>query len=365
MLKKVDNMIKYQTTAQKKDALIPSRSDFGKILLTRHTNLSSKDRRNILLSEIGEMGENKVIEIMKEFGGKEWTYLKNVWLDKGGRYESDLIVITKSGIYVFEIKNYEGYFEYDNGDCKINNYDLTENCIAQASRAYKKMRSICKDALIDAKVHGVIVFIGEYNPVEIKSVISNIQVIKRSGLKKYIADMLDAEKYFHETSVDTDLLMKQLNHYSIPDPFRFDPLPIHEMSDIRTGICCARCQSFELNFNRRYYVICNCGLEESREEALIRTICDYGVLTYNQNLHPMKIYHFIGKLIPHTSLYRVINKHFMKTHPQKRLGYINKKLPWDKISSQFTIAKPKKLYLYNNSVELNIYNKTESISTTL
>lgn len=343
-------MILYRTTEQERDALIPTRSDFGKILLTRHGSLTPKVRRDISLSEIGELGENKVIEVLQEYGSEDWIYLKNVWLDKGGRYESDLIVITKSGIYVFEIKNYEGFFEYDNGDCKINNYDLSENCIAQANRAYKKMQSIRNDAFIDAKVHGAIIFIGEYNPVEIKSVISNIQVVERSGLKNYIEDMLDEERHFHEAQVDIKRLMKQLNRYSIPDPFRFAPLSKEEMSYMRTGICCARCHSFDLNINRKDYVICDCGLEESREEALIRTVCEYGVLTYNQTLDGMKILNFIGRQVSQTSLYKTLNMHFKKISPNSRYGYINKNLPLDKLINEFTIAKPKKLHLDNKSL---------------
>ena len=191
-------MILYRTTEQEKDTLIPTRSDFGKILLLRHGHLTPKVRRDISLSEVGELGENKVVEILQEFGSKDWIYLKNVWLDKGGRYESDLIVITKSGIYVFEIKNYDGHFEYENGNCRINNYDLSENCIALTNRAYKKMQSICNDGFINAKVHGAIILIGEYNSVKIKSVISNIQVIERSRLKSYIENMLDKDRLFQE-----------------------------------------------------------------------------------------------------------------------------------------------------------------------
>lgn len=356
-------MILYRTTEQEKDALIPTRSDFGKILLTRHTNLSSKVRRDISLSEIGESGENKVVEVLQEFGSKDWIYLKNVWLDKGGRYESDIIVITKSGIYVFEVKNYEGYFEYDNGDCKINNYDLSENCIAQANRAYKKMQSICNDAFIDAKVHGAIVFIGEYNPVEIKSSINNIEVIQRSGLKSYIERMVDEEKNFQGRQIDIERLMKQLNHYSMPDPFRFSPLSDEDFIHIRRGICCSRCYSFDLDIDSTNYIKCDCGLEEPKEEALIRSICEYGVLTYNQTLNGMKIFNFIDCQISQTFLYKTLNMHFKKVNPNSRYGYINKNLPLDKLTSQFTIAKPKKLHL--NKESLIIYTHSDYMEQSL
>ena len=72
-------MILYRTTQQEKDALVPSKLDFGKILLTRHKRLSSKIRRDISLAEIGEQGENKVAEILKEFGNKDWIY-PDSWL---------------------------------------------------------------------------------------------------------------------------------------------------------------------------------------------------------------------------------------------------------------------------------------------
>ena len=358
-------MILYRTTQQEKDALIPSKLDFGNILLTPHKRLSSKIRRDISLSEIGEQGENKVVEILKEFGNKDWIYLENVWLDKGGRYESDIIVITNAAMYVFEVKNYEGIFEFDNGDCKINNYDLADNCIAQANRAYKKMHSICSESFIKAKIHGALIFIGEYNTVEIKSPISNIKVITRSGLKSYIQEMVEEERNFHERQVDVDTLMQQLNRYSISNPFIFKPLSEEEFSDVRTGICCSRCHNFDLGINGNNYIMCMCGLEEPRKEAIIRTICDYGVLTYDKNLESPKLIDFFNQQVSRSSLYQILEKHFLKVDPERSQGYINEKLPLSKKNNHFKIDKPKKLHLTQDSFivySYNGYNPAETIS---
>ena len=350
-------MILYQTTQQEKDAFIPSKLDFGNILLARHKNLSSKIRRGISLTEIGNKGESHVVKILKEFGSKHWIYLQNVWLDKNGRYESDIIVITNVGIYIFEVKNYEGNFVYDNGDCKINNYDLTENCIAQTNRAYKKMQSICSDTFIKAKTHGAIIFIGEYNPVEIKSPISNIKVVKRSGLKSYIQQMIEEERNFHERQIDIDSLMQQLNKYCIPDPFRFNPLSDEEFTNIRTGICCSRCQNFSLDITGEHYFRCECGMEESLEEAVIRTICEYGSLRYDKNLVVTKLLDFINHQTSLSNLYRILNKHFARINPKSRSGYHNKKLTLERISDDFKIVKPRKLYLHKNSLIVYMNNQ--------
>lgn len=358
-------MILYRTTQQEKDALVPSKLDFGKILLTRHKRLSSKIRRDISLAEIGEQGENKVVEILKEFGNKDWIYLENVWLDKSGRYETDIIVITNAAIYVFEVKNYEGIFVFDNGDCKINNYDLADNCIAQTNRAYKKMHSICDEAFIETKIHGALIFIGEYNTVEIKSPIGNIEVIKRSDLKSYIYEMIEEERNFHERQVDIDTLMQQLNRYSISNPFIFQPLSEAEFSDIRTGICCARCHNFDLDINRNDYIMCMCGLAEPREEAIIRTICDYGVLTFDKNFEAPKLIAFLNRQVSRSNLYQILEKHFLKVDPERSQGYMNRKLPLAKINNHFKINKPKKLYLKQDSFivySYNEYNPAETIS---
>lgn len=271
--------------------------------------------------------------------------------------KSDIIVITNVAIYVFEVKNYEGIFVFDNGDCKINNYDLADNCIAQTNRAYKKMHSICREAFIKDKIHGALIFIGEYNSVEIKSPIGNIKVVKRSGLKSYIQEMVEEERNFHERQVDTDTLMQQLNRYSISNPFIFKPLSEEEISDIRTGICCSRCQNFSLDITGEHYFRCECGMEESLEEGLIRTICEYGSLRYDKNLVVTNLLDFINHQTSISNLYRILNKHFARINPKSRSGYQNKKLPLERINDDFKIAKPRKLSLHKNSLTVYIYNQ--------
>lgn len=339
-------MIFMQSQLQKEDALEPSKIDFGKLLLNRHQNLSLKTQKDIMLSQTGEQGELEVINEMRTFGKDHWQYFRNVWLDINGRFECDLVVLTNARPYVFEIKNYDGLFTYEDGDCTLKSYDMPENCIFQASRSYKKMRNLCRQANIRTDVKGAIVFVGKYNPVEIKSPVRNIDIVEKCRLKEYIESMVLEEKYCQNRQFDVDKLIQQFDKYGISDPFRFPPLDDEDMKHIKTGICCGICQNFNLEINKNY-VKCHCGFHEPREEAMIRTICEYGVLRYDRYLEANELMIFLNNQSSRSYLYTILEKHFVKFKIGGRTFYRNKKLPYFLIHHQFEVDLPKTFRMDN------------------
>lgn len=101
--------------------------------------LSAADRRELLRKNkelslsrnlaIGAQGEQFVLNILKEVGHNDWIVLPNLWLEHYGIYESDIVLLTRHAPYVFEVKNYDGLFEYRDSRCSVNGNRMKENCI--------------------------------------------------------------------------------------------------------------------------------------------------------------------------------------------------------------------------------------------
>lgn len=74
---------------------------------------------------------------------------------------------------------------------------------------------------------------------------------------------------------------------------------------VRRGILCDSCGGGKIKYRLRYHIQCKqCGSTESKEGAILRTICDYGVLHYNEKLVLREVKAFINE----TSLDDTISK---------------------------------------------------------
>jgi len=342
------------TQLQKETAHLPTQLDFYRILYYRGSSYFSKKKKLYKSLQAGAEGEQLVIDKLKEYGRKHWIVLRNMWMNKNGQFESDIILITSHCVYVFEIKNYTGKFTYENGACLINNREIAHNCVQQARRNYVNIKDICSGLISPKRVKGALLFVGEDNDVEMNTDIDYIDVFNRTQLVGFIKRIVEEEEQYLDYPVDVDSLIARFEQYEISNPYAPDPLTLDEMKEVRGGIYCAHCHTFKVKIHR-HKVECDCGLIESREEATIRTICDYGVLQFESHLRRNKLVSFLKEQVSINYLTtKIIKKHFIVVENGSHTYYENKMLPYYKICDQFIIKKPKIFHLENNqSVQLN------------
>src|SRR5699024_12575770 len=125
----------YQTEFSKESNKLPSLLDFTRITHRRKLMDPKEGEYTLYRLEMGELGEQTVLDFIEKYGNKDWFVFQNVWMDYYGSYESDIILITKQAIYVFEVKNYDGDFEYVYGQSRINVYIYGSNCVFTVDHA--------------------------------------------------------------------------------------------------------------------------------------------------------------------------------------------------------------------------------------
>lgn len=322
----------------------PCKYDFYNVLEPRLTSPSNDLLNTIRRTKKGVAGENDVISIFTKYGRKHWMYFSNLWLNKNGRIEVDLLVVTNTSYYVSEIKNYDDYFSYDHGVCQLGDLILDEDCISQTRRTYSKFKNLCRQENIFTDVHGAIIFIGENCQVKIGSQIDSIKVISRNQLRDYIKEMMLDEKNNFQNNNQSSQLNSMLNNNIISDPFLPDSLVASNSIKLKYGIHCANCNNFDLYFHKQY-VECKCGLFEPREEAMVRSICEYGVLNYDQNLVKMKILEFIDYQCSYNYLDSILNKHFEPIQSAGTIEHVNPINSYKRIYNHFNFNLLKKHYI--------------------
>lgn len=326
----------YQTDLQKEAAKIPTKVDFDTVKNDRGLLTTEDEKYKYGLSILGEQGEETVLQYLQEYGRKNWIIVRNLWMNYFGPFENDLTLFTGHKMYTFEIKHFKGEYTYNNGLSKIDGVRRNINPIHQARRNCSNVQEIVNETSVNVPVEGALIFSGMDNFVEIQSEVTDLEIIPRNYLYTYIRKIVQEEKNHRGRSLNFQMLMAQLEKYEIEKRFIPEPLSKDDMLRIKRGIYCAHCKSYDIQI-RKHIVTCRCGFIENREEATVRTICDYGVLNYDKELTRKELLVFFNGQVSKTYLVNILNKHFIRVSKNSYTYYINKKLPYFRIKISFNI----------------------------
>lgn len=281
-------------------------------------------------TKMGIEGEQLLVDFIEKFGENDWQVLRNIWVDYYGTVESDLILLTRANCYFFEVKNYTGVFSYQNGTCRLNGQKLANNCVTQAMRAHTKFQGLCREAGLPCDPKGILLFTGEHNRVILKDEIFEIEVLERQDLM-YFMQKIKKEEARSGRRLNYTSFYRLLEKYRTANPFLPKPLNRQELENLRRGIYCGNCEKFEVELSH-FYAKCSCGFIEKRDDAILRGICDYGVLSYDKHLRVGELYYFLNRIASKENIYRILRQNFEFVKKGRNSYYINKKLPYDKLN---------------------------------
>lgn len=314
--------------------------DFLKVIDIRGNKAFAAQKNLYKSLHAGEMGEQTVLDYIAQYGDPSWTILRNIWINHFGNLECDLILITRHTIYVIEVKNYIGKFSYKNGKCYFNDKETKLNPLEQVRGNKIDLQNILANIYSHLTVEALVIFASADNDVEIQSEVNEIKIITRAQLRSFIQQLKHKEQTGTKTPLDINKILAALHTHETTNPFMPDPLTPGEMVDVRGGIYCAHCYSFNVHITR-LYIRCACGLTESKEEAVIRTICDLGVLNYKKHLSRKEINEFLAGDVSINYVRRILNKHFKTVNKSRNSYIINDGQPYEATARMYTIDQPK------------------------
>jgi hypothetical protein len=268
--------------------------------------------------------------------------MKNVWLDYYGIFECDLLLLTNTKVHPLEIKNYSGKFEFQNNQCLVNGKKVGHNSITQAQKVTTNIEQIFQQSHSNSPVQGTLIFIGQHNEVTVHDSIDTVEIVTANQLRNYIWQLVHEEKNHYGPFIDPESIIEQLAPFEVANPFTEAKIPSEIKDRIRTGICCSHCGNFKVNTTGAY-ISCQCGMYEPRENAIVRTICEYGVIHSDKNLKTTDLFEFFGGDISRTNLTYYLNKHFVKVGRSRNTKFINKKKLLYPITKEFKLTQPRYL----------------------
>ena len=330
----------------------PSQVEFNRIAYERNL-LSAKEKGHFTRGEKGTVGENLVCDFITDNGRPDWTIVRNLWLSDDGPFECDILLFTKYAVHTFEVKHYTGRFTYENGSCKIGQIKMEHDCIQQARKSFLKLQKICQKFNDHLPINGSIIFSSPKNKVEINSPVEDIHVLDIPDLYDYLQNIKNAEDLHPEQPINTERLINFLGSYEIENLYQPSPYSAEKMATAQKGGCCGMCRSFNIEHSK-HYVHCDCGFHESREETIVRSACEYGVLTYDRNFSTGDIMAFIGRQASSSYIQRTLAKHLHAVYKGSYSFYENLGRDYPYIQKDFYFKKSAYKYTKTQTRFLNI-----------
>lgn len=321
---------------------IPTRLELLRELNKRKAFVHHSDLRDELLrQERGAAGEEILFDYIRGIAPDHWIVLKNVWIKYYGIFECDVLLITHAGFYIFEVKNYSGRFEVDQHVGKHGSKNVGNNVISQALKITINLREILHKQMSSLDVIGTAAFVGINNKVVIKDEINSLNILNPNEVQEFIWDIRTAEYDYRGYQIDSDLILDILSQYEISNPYPPEKdIPEEVFQSIREGVCCGRCGNFEIDASKKY-LDCDCGMIEPRQEAILRTICEYGVLNYRKDLKTTELTNFFNDEVGRSSLLQYLKEHFERIGNNRSAGFINKGRPLFEVYNYFNLTEEK------------------------
>jgi hypothetical protein len=258
-----------------------------------------------------EKGLEIVLEQLKKYGKEHWFYMTNVSLDHYNILNCDLLVATSVKVYTLEINYYDGVFEFKNKESFLNGRKIEEHPIQMAQSVTSQLKSIGVMSSVPIKVDvaGAAVFPNPDSKIRIHDEVDDIEIIPSKQLVNFIKRIAQEEMQKNKKRELNSMLFSWVGRIDRHHPCWQIKIPDEIKDNIQLGITCSHCESFDLKIGEDF-VSCVCGQWESLEEATVRTICDYGVLNNDKDLHPLELYDFFGGQVSLEYIEACLERHF-------------------------------------------------------
>lgn len=255
----------------------------------------------------GFEGEQVVYEWFKKYSRQNFHMINDYWFNHGKNMQIDLLIIMNNHWIVVEVKNYHGLFEYRNNECYLNDKLMSDNHFHQLSHRTQRLQHIASELSQHIKVESVMIFIDEHCELSIQSDVQ-IKLVQRNQLKSYI-ESISQNTLLENHGPTPNQIKKHLDKYRVDSPFQ--PIILSDQqvkSEIRKGVDCAQCQSFNTAIAHRLITCQDCGQKEYKSFAIQRAALD---LRYMYYYHPEKVtthavYELCGSAIQKRSISKTL-----------------------------------------------------------
>ncbi|WP_413378356.1 nuclease-related domain-containing protein [Alkalihalobacillus sp. 1P02AB] len=297
----------------------PSELLLQRVLSLRLKSFSSKDRRRLFKLEKVFSGEQAFDHWAVQLP-KDWIQIHDLWLQKDDSpFQIDSLIISSTYLFLFEVKNYEGDYEYkDHRFYSLNSSEI-KNPLNQLERNESLLRQWFQLHKIQhPQITSFIIFINPNFYLFLPRPKSPTFVFPNQ-LNRFLEKLTQQTGSINQShkNIASQLISSQLSESP------FFKQPSFKEREYKSGLYCKYCFSFNLSPLGRTTKCRNCFKTEKLHQSITRSIQDYQILFPNSFITTNKIYDWCGiPTINKRSIGRILTNNYKRIGQTKGAYYI-------------------------------------------
>lgn len=284
--------------------------------LKKRQQLSTEDFSYLTSLKKGYEGELQFDETLERLTC-EHIILSDLVLEVNRQtFQIDSLIITGKGVNLYEIKNYQGEYIYENNEMKMLS---SKKVIIKPSTQIDKTRSLFNILLeqlnYNMTVRAYVVFVNQ--EFLLYQVSPNPTLILAPKLKKHIEQLSLIEtplEFEHKRLAD------KLKDLHLTDN-RFIKLPEYHYNELKKEVICPHCQNNLRTLTERTTRCVKCDYSEANTDIILREIEEFQLLFPNIRLTTYIIYDWCGKMYSKDSIRRTLKKNYKEIGTKKGKYY--------------------------------------------
>lgn len=285
--------------------------------LRSRINLSQEEKRNYENLRKGYIGELKFYDFLQTKIPENNILLNSLRLESNNsEFQLDSVLFHQNGLYLFEVKNFEGDFYIENNNWYVASTGKEiNNPLIQLKRSESLMRQLIQQSGYNLTVESYIVFINPEFALFQASI--RLPIILRAQLNRFF-DKTTANIFSPTTN------HKRLRDLLISKHIERSPserLPEYKFSELKKGIRCKMCSGF-LDYLHRTKLACKrCGHEELIDHAVLRSIREFDLLFPTEKITTNVMFEWCA-VVPRKTIWRILSKHLIKKERARATHYL-------------------------------------------
>ncbi|WP_449619593.1 nuclease-related domain-containing protein [Robertmurraya sp. Marseille-Q9965] len=270
--------------------------------------LEGKEKQHYSFLEKGLEGELKFDSLLERLEG-EYLILKDILLDyQGNLFQIDTLIISKTTIHIFEVKNYEGDYYVDADNWFSTSGTEIKNPLSQLKRTESLFHRYLQFFRSPLKLECYLVFVNpEFTLLQAPL---NEPIILPTQLNRFLRNLDFPRAPLTNTPIN--LAKKILADHIIDSPFK--RLPTYEYEQLGKGILCSGCRSLSTHVEGRKLLVCeSCQLQEDLASAILRSVEEFRLLFPDRKITTNAVQDWCRVVESRRTVRRVLGKNFNLT----------------------------------------------------
>lgn len=217
----------------------------------------------------------------------------------------DSLIVTSDSIYLYEIKNYEGNYTNLNGQFRTDSGQDIVSPAGQLNRTTTVLKKLISQWDHTVSIEPNVVFVNSafflYEAKKEDPFIFLPQLISHFNSINRRTDTLSAKTY-HIADRLLEESQKELPYQR--------KLPIYDLKDLKKGLTCSCCGSFDLENSSKISHCCSCGNTVSLNELILSEIQSFKFLFPEAQLTCNVMYEWCGGSVPKRRIRAILNTEY-------------------------------------------------------